>query len=486
MKIPLTSAVAASSARVLAPDALPIAARFSTDTRTLVPGDLYVALRGATFDGHAFVGEALACGASGVVVDDARAVPPGVGALVVDDTTVAYLAIAGVARSASRARVVAITGSAGKTTTKHVLAALLQRVQSGPVVATHANENNEIGVAKLLLGASDDAAYIVVEFGARHFGEIAPLARAARPDVAVITNIGDAHLEIFGSRERLRETKYGIFATGARAVVPLRPSDRGITDDDARGDDAATAERDARAGRPRTYFYAADAASEIAGTGRASETTVALVGRERLVVIAGDRAGASVETHVAVAGEHNLRNVAAAAAAAVALGIAPAKIADALRDADLPEGRYERITLGTLALVYDAYNASMDGTLATIASFEVESATRRIAVLGSMAELGADAPAMHARVGASVASATIAYVLVGGDFASDLARGLREAGFPADRIVAFASNAEAVTWLDAHARPGDCILLKASRRYRFEEIVDGLRASRANGDARHA
>ena len=103
-----------------------------------------------------------------------------------------------------------------------------------------------------------------------------------------------------------------------------------------------------------------------------------------------------------------------------------------------------------------------------------------------MAELGADAPAMHARVGGSVRADRIAYLLVGGDFASDLARGARTAGFPGDRIVAFGSNAEAVTWLDAHSRDDDCILLKASRRYRFEEIVDGLRASHANDDARHA
>lgn len=479
MKISLDAAIAASGARVLVRGALPIAARFSTDTRTLVSGDLYVALRGTSFDGHAFVAEALACGASGIVVDDAHAVPGGVGALVVDDTTAAYLAFAGVARSQSHARVVAITGSAGKTTTKHVLAGLLERVQSGHVTATHANENNEIGVAKLFLGAPEETAYVVVEFGARHFGEIAPLARAARPDLAVLTNIGDAHLEIFGSRERLRETKYGIFATGARAVVPARPSERGVTGDDVSRDDVA-----------RIYFFAGDAAdARLAQPLHGRDTTVVLEGRERLVILSGERAdtdAASFETRVTVEGNHNLRNVAAAAAAAVGLGIDPASIATALRDADLPAGRYERVALGTLAIVYDAYNASMEGTLATLASFEAEDAARRIVVLGSMAELGVDASEMHARVGGAIASERIAYLLVGGDFAGDLAHGARAAGYPEDRIVAVASNSEAVTWLDANARAGDCILLKASRRYRFEEIVDGLRASRANDDARHA
>ena len=491
MKIPLGAAISASGARVLASDALPSAARFSTDSRTLVAGDFYVALRGASFDGHAFVREALACGASGIVVDDERAIPDGVAALVVSDTTAAYLAFAGVARSQLHARVVAITGSAGKTTTKHVLAGVLERVQSGHVVATHANENNEIGVAKLFLGAPEETAYVVVEFGARHFGEIAPLARAARPDIAVLTNIGDAHLEIFGSRERLRETKYGIFATGAHAVLPALPSERGFAVGDAMHADVAAASHDVREGRPRFYFFsgAVDDA-RIANAVHPSETTVVLEGRDRLVIHADGRddtgaIGRGFETHVTVEGTHNLRNVAAAAAAAVALGIEPAKIAAALREADLPAGRYERITLGELAIVYDAYNASMAGTLATLASFEAESAARRIVVFGSMAELGADAPAMHARVGGSIRADRIAYLLVGGEFASDLERGARAAGFSGDRIVAFGSNAEAVTWLDTNVRDGDCVLLKASRRYKFEEIVDGLRASHANDKKRH-
>ena len=183
------------------------------------PGDAFVALRGERFDGHAYVARALAAGARLVVVDDAGAVPAGVPALLVDDTTRAYLAFGACARAMSSARVVAITGSAGKTTTKAFLAQVLERAQPGRVIATPANENNEIGVAKLLLAVPADAAYVVVEFGARRYGEIEPLARAAAPDVAILTNVGDAHLEIFGSQERLAHTKWGIFATGARRII---------------------------------------------------------------------------------------------------------------------------------------------------------------------------------------------------------------------------------------------------------------------------
>lgn len=479
--IALREAAEAAGGRVIAPHALPEAARFSTDTRTLVPGDVYVALRGATFDGHAFALEALACGASALVVDDERVVPPGVPALIVDDTTHAYLAFAGVARRRLRARVVAVTGSAGKTTTKEFIARVLEHVQSGRVVATPANENNEIGVAKVFLRAPDDAAFVVVEFGARHYGEIAPLARVALPEVGVITNIGDAHLEIFGSYERLAHTKWGIFATGARAVLGADSPAREPSGDGRSPGPAS-----------RTYFAAVPAqnaqrayedAGRRGGEPRDGDASVTLVGRERLEIAArGEAAVQCFATHVAVAGAHNLRNVAAAAAAAHALGFAGTSIARALADLALPAGRYERIALGDAALIYDGYNASMHGALATLESFAREPASRRIVVLGSMAELGPDSPAMHARVGEAAARAACAYVLVGGEFAADLARGAGTAGIEAARIVPFASNGEAVAWLGSHLRAGDLVLLKASRRYRFEEIVDGLRAARANGE----
>lgn len=468
MTISLDDAADAAGACAIGTAPLPARARFSTDTRTLVPGDVYVALRGATFDGHRFVRDALAAGASALVVSDETAVPAGVAALVVRDTTHAYLAFAAVARRALRARVVAITGSAGKTTTKHFIARILSRAQDGYVAATHANENNEIGVAKLLLGTPVDAAYVVVEFGARHYAEIEPLARAARPDVAVLTNIGDAHLEIFGSRERLADTKWGIFATGAHQVLPRELA----------GDRRARA-----AYAERTCFAVTSASQRDAPPDRDARVTI--VGRDTLAI---DAPGLRerVATHVTIDGDHNLRNAAAAAAAAFALGIEPAAIARALADLELPSGRYERIAIGPAALIYDAYNASMDGTLATLGSFANERATRRIAVLGSMAELGIDAAEMHARVGAAAARAGCAYVLCGGEYAADLARGARAAGAPGDRIVVLADNAAAIAWLRAHVEAGDLILLKASRRYGFETIVDGLRDMRANDGSPHA
>jgi UDP-N-acetylmuramoyl-tripeptide--D-alanyl-D-alanine ligase len=460
-------AIAAAGARPLHGERLPTTLAFSTDTRTLAPGETFVALRGENFDGHAFVRDAVAAGAAALVVDDPRVVPPDVPALVVAETTAAYLAFAGVARRTSRATFVAITGSAGKTTTKTFLAQLLGALQPGRVVATPANENNEIGVAKLLLGLPDDAAYVVVELGARHYGEIAPLARAVGADVAVLTNVGEAHLEIMGSRERLAETKWGIFCTGALPVLFAG--------------DAVSRERAPSLGRRVTWFACddEDGAAFVARGDVVVRLTRDAEGADELRVCANGATAREPAT-LAVPGEHNRRNAAAAAAAAFALGFERARIARALDALALPSGRYERMVLGGFEAIYDAYNASTSGMLATLASFAREPATRRIAVLASMAELGADAAAMHRSVGAAAARSGLHALLVGGDFAGELARGAREAGFAPERIVPFATNAMAVAWLRANARPGDLVLFKGSRRYKLEDVVAGLRGAHAD------
>jgi len=452
-------AIAVSGALARDTRGLPARLRFSTDTRTLQPGDVYVALIGATYDGHAYVAEALGRGAAAVVVSDSDAVPAGAPALVVADTKAAYLAFGALARNASAARFISITGSTGKTTTKALLAQILERASAGRVVATPANENNEIGVAKLLLALPPDAAFVVVEHGARHAGDIEPLARATRPEVAVLTNVGEAHLEIMGSREALAETKWGIFATGPRGVLNAR--------------DAVSLERAARLALSPTWFAVSDEPVDP----RAAGPLLVLDEARRMSVRA--RPGGAAEVFAAdlrLPGAHNRENAAAAAAAALALGCDPALVAASLGDLTLPAGRYERITLGDYALVYDGYNASLTGSLATLASFAREPAGRRIALLSSMAELGPEAAGMHARVGAAAAEGSDV-LLVGGDFAEDLARGARERGMDPARIVPFASNAAAVTWLRANARAGDLILIKGSRRYRLEEVVAGLRAA---------
>ncbi|MBV8354597.1 MAG: UDP-N-acetylmuramoyl-tripeptide--D-alanyl-D-alanine ligase, partial [Candidatus Eremiobacteraeota bacterium] len=177
----------------------------ATDTRTLERGQAYLALHGEHFDGNDFARDAFVRGAALAIVEREDAVPPGRPAIVVDDALRAYHALAAIARARSAARVVAITGSTGKTTTKALLVQMLANA-GVRVRGTPHNENNEIGVAKLLLSLSGEEDIVVVEMGCRHYGEIAELVAIARPHVGVLTNIGEAHLEIMGTRERLAET----------------------------------------------------------------------------------------------------------------------------------------------------------------------------------------------------------------------------------------------------------------------------------------
>jgi UDP-N-acetylmuramoyl-tripeptide--D-alanyl-D-alanine ligase len=290
--------------------------------------------------------------------------------------------------------------------------------------------------------------------GARKYRDIAPLVAAARPDVAVLTNVGDAHLEIMGSRERLAETKWEIFSTGARAVINLA--------------DAESRARAASLAAPPAWF-GIDAERPPAG----QDATI--VRLDDILVIHDDTIVA-VPWPADVRGDHNRRNLAAAFAAAWLLGIDPASVVRGSPAFTLPAGRYERIVLdGGPTLIYDAYNASMSGALATLATFARETTLgRRIVVLGSMAELGADAPEMHVRVGAAAARAAD-LLLTGGAFAAELARGARDAGMADAAIVGYAGNDDAVAWLREHARPDDVVLLKGSRMYRMEQIVAGLR-----------
>lgn len=462
MNVPTAEIARATGARASDAGGLPKRVEIATDTRAIRPGALFVALRGARFDGHEHVAAALAAGASGVVVSRPEAVPPGTPAFVVADTAQAYLALGALARSQSRVALAAVTGSAGKTTTRALLAMLLETEAPGRVAAALGNENNELGVAKLLLAVPEGARYVVAELGARHFGEIEPLARAARPDVAILTNVGEAHLEIMGSPQRLADTKWALFATGAAPVLGAA--------------DAVSRERAGTLGRPVTWF-ALDAETAPATS---ADAVVRLLDRERLAI---ERAGATetFDVTVGVPGDHNRRNVAAAAAGALALGLAPGRIAAALAELVLPAGRYERVELGAAAAIYDAYNASPAGTLATLASFAAEPAARRIAVIASMAEVGPESADHHVRVGAAAARAGLTTLLVGGDFAGDLARGARDGGLAPENVVPFADNAAALAWLRANVRPGDLVLFKGSRRYRLEEIVAGLREAGATG-----
>ncbi len=455
--IPFDEAVRATAAEVTDADRAPAGLRVATDTRSIEPGDAFLALRGERFDGHDYVREAIARGASALIVDERSAAVDGVTGLIVPDTLRAYMALARVARDSFDGRVIAVTGSAGKTTTKELLAQLLRAHYGDRVAASPANENNEIGVSKFLL-AHATAAHdvLVVEMGARHYDDIAPLVVAARPDLGILTNVGEAHVEIMGSRERLAHTKWGLFSDGALAILNAR-------------DEVSL--RRAPSLRDAPHWFAATEDERISTGGR----TTLLVGSNRLIAIDGDREDER-QVDVRLPGAHNRANLAAAIAGAREMGVPLDTIVAAVPALELPKGRYEAIDLpGRPRLIYDAYNANLSGMFAALDAFAAEAGERRIAVLASMAELGDEAPAMHERVGERAGATALDVLLVGGKYAEELARGAAAAGLSSERIVPFASNEEAARWIDANGRPGDVVLLKGSRVYALEEIVERLR-----------
>jgi UDP-N-acetylmuramoyl-tripeptide--D-alanyl-D-alanine ligase len=457
MNLPLDVALRATDAKLFDGEVAPAALRVSTDTRTIEPGDTFVALRGERFDGHDFVAEAVARGAAMLVLDRAERRMPGIATMLVEQTRRAYMALASAARARFDGNVVAITGSAGKTTTKAFLAQLLATRYGDRLLTAHENENNEIGVSRLLL-QTDNAAHdvVVAEFGARHYGDIAALVEIARPQIGVLTNVGEAHLEMMGSRERLESTKWALFAQGARAVLNA-------------GDRVSLSRAPGLARAPR-WFVAEP--SEL-GADAALQPLTALVG-DRLVQRYAQRT-TEYAVDVRVPGMHNRANLVAAIAGALELGLSLEPLIKELPALRLPHGRYHRLpTANGVRLIYDAYNANASGMIAALDAFATESASRRIAVLASMAELGEESKVLHERIGAHAAG-RVDVLLVRGEYAAELARGAQRGGLESQQIVEIGTNAQAARWLREHARPDDVVLLKGSRKYKLEEIVEELR-----------
>jgi UDP-N-acetylmuramoyl-tripeptide--D-alanyl-D-alanine ligase len=453
MRILLDRAVEATRATLFDAAQAPREVRLSTDTRTIEPGDTFLALRGERFDGHDYAADAVRRGAAMVVIDRPEARVPGAAAMLVEETLAAYMALAGAARKLFRGYVIAVTGSSGKTTTKAFLEQLLGPAYDGRVLASPANENNEIGTSRLLLRAENaEHDVLIAELGARHAGDIERLVEIARPDVGILTNVGEAHLEIMGSRQAIEETKWALFSRGARPVLNAF-------------DEVSQRRASALDVTPHWFAYGPQLPD--------------LAGAQRLTALAGDRRffdrdGPRVverEVEVRVPGEHNRANLAAALAGALELGVALDPLLARIPGLALPQGRYDTVELpGGVRLIYDAYNANASATIASLDTFAHEAAARRIAVLASMAELGEESQALHERVGAHAAG-RVDVLIVLGEYAGAFARGAREGGMVPERVVRLQSNAEAASWLREHARRDDAVLLKGSRKYRLEEIV---------------
>ena len=430
----------------------------STDSRTLAKGETFVCLRGPNHDGHRYADVAVRRGAIAVVADEDASLANGVDVPVlrVADTKRAYMTGAGEARSrANRCTIIGITGSVGKTTVKSMCAQLVRAQRA--TIETPENENNELGVSKACYALDDATRAAVIEMGARAPGEIAELVDIAKPDIGILTNVGEAHLEFYKSRDELARTKFALFSRGAKAVL-------NAADDWSRSLAAESGiERSAvwvrLCGDPKTQGLALEAGVPKDGVVPLTFGSSHVLAPWRLI------------------GEHHLRDALLAAGAAILAGISFEKIAELIGSLALPSGRFERHVLPNRAIViYDAYNASPTSVASALSAFTQVPAARRIAVLGSMAELGADAPAQHEVTGAAAARSGIDALYCGGEFAERLAAGARGAGLPSDRVALFTDNAGVAALLRQQIGDGDAVLLKGSRVQRMEEILHALLA----------
>ena len=412
----------------------------STDTRQLAVGALYVALRGVHHDGHAFAAAALSSGATAVLVDH---LPAGVEprrALVVADTLRALGDLAAFTRRRWRGRVVAITGSNGKTTTKEMLAAICEVAEPGRVLKTHGNLNNLVGLPLTILRLAGDETTAVLELGMNAFGEIARMTEIAAPDVGVITNVGPAHLEGVGSLAGVARAKGELFAgMSAAGAIAVNMDD------------------------PHVVRAAADFAGRRIEFGRARTVRAEAIDDRGVDGVAFTLAvgAARAPLRLRAAGAHNVQNALAAAAAAHALGLDFEAIVAGLLAAEPPKMRMQVVRLRNgVTLINDAYNANPASTEAALDAVG-RTAGRAIAVLGEMRELGDDSAALHARVGAHAAAAGVRWLIAVGPGADELAAGARRAGNI--EVSRCADAAAAAALIATRWQAGDAILVKGSR-----------------------
>jgi UDP-N-acetylmuramoyl-tripeptide--D-alanyl-D-alanine ligase len=430
------------------------------DTRTLQPGDFFVALRGERFDGHAFVADAFAKGAAGALIDRPIETPRGGSAALVRvaDTTRALQDLAHAIRRSSGTRVVAITGSAGKTTTKEAIAEFLSvRFR---VVKNKGNLNNHIGLPLSLLQLRDRPEVAVMELGMNHAGEIRTLAAVAEPDVRVWTNVGDAHIGFFGSVDAIADAK-------AEILEGARPDDVLVCNAD---DPRIAARSHTFAGRIVTFGTSEQAvvrASDIEDLGIDGM-------RARVTTPAGERVIATP-----LLGRGNLDNVLAATAVALEFGVALDDITAAaarLKAADR-RGAVRRLR-GGIVLIDDSYNSSPEALRQALDVVAREKrATRKVAVLGEMLELGDRSAALHQESGRRAAAAGLRMLIaVGGEAARALADSAVAAGMPAEAVSYFEKSELAAAAAVAGITAGDLVLVKGSRGTRTDVVADRLTA----------
>ncbi len=443
---PLSQVANWSGGRLLAGGADALVANICTDSRALKSGDLFVALRGDNFDGHKFVSEAARIGAVGAIVEKAPIdLPADFGVIEVLDTLKALQELSRHYRASLPVRIIGITGSNGKTTTKDFTAAVLGR--KFRTAKTAGNLNNHIGVPLTLLSLSGDNEVAVVELGMNHPGEIAPLAALARPDAAIITNVGTAHIEYMGTREAIAQEKGEL----AAAVHSSGTVFLNAEDDFSPAISARCSARVVTAGISTGDVRATDLETISSGIKFRIHAT-----------------GRCVDAELPVPGEHMVRNALLACAAGLEFGVTLEECAAGLRDAGLSKGRLQQKQIAGLTILDDSYNANPDSMIAGLATLAKQPAAgRRIAVLGRMGELGATSESGHRRVGQAAGALGLDCIIAVGDeprWIADSAAGVA-------KIICVPDTLAAAAELRSFSKSGDVVLVKGSRAAQMERVI---------------
>ena len=418
----------------------------TTDSRLTMPGDLFIAISGKTYDGHLFLGDAKRRGAALLLAE-----ADGSNGLTVKSTRNAIGSIAAYSLRKNRIPVIAITGSVGKTGTKEAVGAVLGAQLR--IHKTAENQNNELGVAYTVLSRKRDDELMILEFGTNKKGEIASHAAIAPPDVAIITRIGSAHIGAFGSREAILAEKSDIYKGMSEGLVLLN------------GDDPYLRELSPQI--PVYYVGTSDgcdlAARKVFFSRYGASYTLLEESRERRIFLRG-------------AGRPQIYASLFALGCAAHFGVRLDLAADALFRMPRPEGRQSIRSIGGILLIDDAYNASPESTEEALnLLFSLPAVGRRYAVLGDMLELGAMSEALHREIGKQAAAAADC-LFAFGQYAAVMAEGATEAGMPREYIATFADAEACLAALRPRLTDGDTVLVKASHALNGSAIVRGLRA----------
>lgn len=421
----------------------------TTDTRTVGEDDLFAALKGEKFDGHDFIEQAVSDGAAGVIVEDAaRLYPDGDYTIfVVKNTRKAYQDLALFHRRRFSIPVVAVTGSAGKTSTRALIATVLE--QKYNVLQTEKNFNNEIGLPRTLLQLTKEHGACVVELGMRGLGQIKELADIAEPTVGVVTNVGKSHIELLGSQAQIAKAKGELVeALGSDGTAVLNQDDKRVA---------------AMAGKCKgkvVGFGIINDAPVMAGTIKNSEKGLSFTCRCFDQVI---------DVHMAVVGTHNVYNALAAVAVGRLLGLSEHQMQKGLAEYKGVPMRQELVNIDNVVFVNDAYNANPASMKEAVDTLVTLTGGRKIAVLGGMLELGDWAEKEHEKIGTYLADKKVDILIALGDEARFMAKAAKAAGM--NEVYTVTTHAEAAAVLRRIMRQGDTVLLKGSRGFAMEKIL---------------